>query len=303
MWMWLIAVSILGIVAYKRPLWVVERAMRVRLRLAGIRGKYVKVGPHRVHYFVGGRGKPLLLIHGLGSRSEDWTPQIPFYAKNGYRVYAIDLLGCGRTDRPDIAYTMQQQAELVHGFLDALSLKQSDVAGWSMGGWVALELALEDPERIRRLVLMNSAGISFHTTLTPDLFEPRTVYELKRMEEILTSQPRSLPGFFQQDILRVMRRNFPVIRRALESMIRDQDALEGRLAQLDLPVLIVWGKDDALIPSSTGSRMHRLISQSVLQLYDGCGHLAPAMCADRIVPKVLEFLDSDPPMAGGVYHY
>ncbi len=85
--------------------------MHARLKLAGIDSKFVTVGPYRVHYFVGGKGKPLLLIHGLGSRSEDWTPQMPAYVKSGFRVYAIDLLGCGRTDHPDIAYTIQQQTD------------------------------------------------------------------------------------------------------------------------------------------------------------------------------------------------
>jgi len=299
----LVAGLVLSILFYKRPLWFVDEAIHARLGLAGFHSEYVMVGPYRVHYFVGGHGKPLLLIHGLGARSEDWTPQMPSYAKNGFRVYAIDLLGSGRTDRPDIAYTMQQQADLVHGFLDAVHVQQADVIGWSMGGWVALEFALDHPRSIRRLVLMDSAGLWFHSSLTQDVFEPRTVPQLKRLEALLIPQPQYLPGFFQRDLLRAMERNFPVVRRTLESMLSEKDQLDGRLNQLGMPVLLVWGTQDLLIPPSVGLRMHHLIPQSVLQFYSGCGHLGPATCAGRIVPKVVEFLHSEPPMTGGTYHY
>jgi pimeloyl-ACP methyl ester carboxylesterase len=293
----------LSILFYKRPLWLIDGVMHARLGLSRIRSKYVKVGPYRVHYFVGGHGTPLVLIHGLGSRSEDWTPQMPSYAKNGFRVYAIDLLGCGRTDHPDIEYTMQQQADLVHEFLDAVHVRQADVIGWSMGGWVALEFALQHPDKTRRLVLMNSAGLPFDTALTPDIFEPRTIPELKRLEEALTPRSRYLPEFLRRDMLRTMRRNSPVIRRALESMIQDRGSLDGSLGRLNMPVLILWGEQDVLIPSSVGFEMHRQIPQSVIQIYSGCGHLGPAFCAGRIAPNVQEFLASDPPMAGGIYHY
>ncbi len=299
----LVAVIVLSILFYKRPLWFVDEAIHARLGLAGFHSEYVMVGPYRVHYFVGGHGKPLLLIHGLGARSEDWTPQMPSYAKNGFRVYAIDLLGCGRTDHPDIAYTMQQQADLVHGFLDAVHVPQADVIGWSMGGWVALDFALEHPHSIRRLVLMNSAGLWFQTTLTPDIFEPRTVPQLRRLEGLLMAHPRHFPGFFQRDLLRAVQRNFLVIRRSLESMLSEKDELDGRFGQLGMPVLLVWGAQDSLIPPNVGLRMHHLVPQSVLQFYSGCGHLAPATCAGRIVPKVVGFLHSEPPMTGGTYHY
>lgn len=299
----LVAVIALGVLFYKRPLWFLDKGMHAHLGLAGIHSKFVRVGPYRVHYFVGGHGKPLLLIHGLGSRSEDWTPQMPSYAKNGFRVYAIDLLGCGRTDRPDIAYTMQEQARLVHGFLNAIHVQQADVIGWSMGGWVAIDFALEHPQSVRRLVLMDSAGLWFHTTLTPDIFQPQTLLQLMRLEALLTPKPRHFPKFFQRDLLRAMQRNFLVVDRTLESMLSDKDELDGRFGELGMPVLLVWGAQDTLIPPIVGQQMHRQIPQSVLQLYSGCGHLGPAVCAGRIVPNVLEFLHSEPPMTGGTYHY
>jgi pimeloyl-ACP methyl ester carboxylesterase len=300
---WLIAGAFLFWIFYRRPLWVMDEAMHARLHYAGMHSRFVRVGPYRVHYFVGGHGQPLLLIHGLGSRSEDWTPEIPAYVKSGFRVYAIDLLGCGRTDHPDIAYTIQQQADLAHGFLDAVHVPQADVIGWSMGGWVALRFAVDHPESVRRLVAMDSAGLSFSTTLTSEVFEPQTISQLIRLEVLLDPHPPWLPGFFNRALLRAMRSNFTVVHRTVQSMVGGRDLLDGQLNELTMPVLLVWGAQDALIPPSVGLRMHEAIPQSVLEIYSRCGHAGPATCRNRIVPRVIDFLQKDPPPTAGVRHY
>ena len=294
---------VMSAVFYRHPVWTINQAMDVRLRLAGFHSEYVRVGSYRVHYFVGGKGKPLVLIHGLGARSEDWMPEMPAYAKNGFRVYAIDLLGCGRTDRPDIAYTIGQQADLIYGFLGAMKVDKADVIGWSMGGWVALEFALQHPQRVDRLVAMDSAGLKFKTDLSPEILEPNNISQLKRLETILLSHTYYIPGFVQRDLLRTMERNRPVVQRTLQSLLREDGDFAGRLGQLQMPVLLVWGVDDDLMPPSVGLQMHGAIPQSVLELYSGCGHMGPATCADRMVPRVIDFLRSQPPMAGGGFHY
>jgi pimeloyl-ACP methyl ester carboxylesterase len=299
-----LALLLLGAVfVYRRPMSVADAVLRTRLRLGGIESHYAEVGPYRVHYFVGGRGKPLLLIHGLGARAEDWAPELPEYARHGFRVYAIDLLGFGRTSRPDISYNMQQQADLVNGFLDAMHLKRVDVAGWSMGGWVALLYTLDHPKRVDRLVLMDSAGFLFETTYGPSIFLPNTPQQLAQLTALLTPRPDRLPDFVARDVLRRMGKNSWVMHRTLQTMLTGQDLLDGQLGAIHVPVLIVWGAQDTLIPPSSGEQMHREMPQSVMELYRGCGHIAPLTCADRIVPRVRQFLDSRPPMTGGTYRY
>lgn len=294
---------IMSVVFYRHPVRMINQVMDARLRIAGFHSEYVRVGRYRVHYFVGGRGTPLLLIHGLGARSEDWAPEMPAYAKNGFRVYAVDLLGCGRTDRPNIAYTIEQQVQLMDGFLTAVHVEKADVMGWSMGGWIATEFALQHPQRVNRLVAMDSAGLKFKTDLSPEILEPNSLPQLEHLESVLMAHQYYIPEFVQRDLLRTMRGHRWVVDRTLQSLLREEGDFTGQLGQLRMPVLLVWGQQDELIPPSVGHQMHDSIPQSVLELYAGCGHMGPATCSDRIVPNVIDFLRSQPSIASGEFRY
>lgn len=293
----------IGLLAYWHPLYIADTVVRLKLRAAGVDSRFTQVGSYRVHYFVGGKGKPLVLIHGLGARSDDWAPEIPGYVKHGFRVYALDLLGYGESSHPDIAYTMQQQADFVDGFMTAMHLPKADVAGWSMGGWIALELALHHPQRVERLVLMDSAGLTFKVNFNPNIFTPVTTRQLAQLWGRLTPNPKPLPSFLARAILRRINKGSWVIHRTISVMQTRRELLDGQLTEIHVPVLIVWGAQDRLIPPSSGEQMHLEIPHSVLELFQGCGHIAPANCASQIVPHVRQFLDSRPAMAGGTYQY
>lgn len=282
--------SAAALVFYLHPVRVIEAGVALRLRMAGVGSHYVMADGYRIHYLEGGQGTPLLLIHGLGSRAEDWTPEIPAYIHAGFHVYAIDLLGCGRSAKPDIAYTITEQAQMVHAFLTSLHQTRIDVAGWSMGGWVALKLTLLHPADVRRLVLMDSAGLRFDAPLTPATFAPRSIPELHQLMALLTPDPPWMPRFFERHLLRRMAANYPVVDRTVRSMLTGQDLVDGQLGQIQVPVLIVWGAQDALIPPAVGAAMHAQIPGSQLILLRGCGHLAPARCWRRTTVAVIDFL-------------
>ena len=297
----LISLFLVSAVVYERPMWVVDHGICLQLAADGIHSEYAQVGPYRVHYFVGGRGTPLLLIHGLGSRAEDWAPAMPMFTRNGFRVYAIDLLGCGRTDHPDIAYTIQQQVDMARQFLGAMHIQQADVAGWSLGGWIALKLAAESPQTVQRLVLYDSAGLDFHVPFGPDVVTPKDQAGLARLYALLVPHPSRIPDFLARDILRRLSKNYWVVRRTLNSALAGRDWVNAQLGSIHIPVLIAWGAEDALIPPEVAQKMHRAMPQSVLEFYAGCGHTAPAICARRMIPNTVKFLQSDPPMSGGVF--
>jgi pimeloyl-ACP methyl ester carboxylesterase len=283
------------ILAWRNPLWLVDRQIDASLRLHGVHSNYVTVHGYRMHYLVGGSGRPLLLVHGLGSRGEDWANLIPQLINSGNRVYALDLLGYGDSEQPrDARYSISQQAAMVEGFLDSQHLQQVDMAGWSMGGWIALQVALQQPQRIRRLVLLDSAGLRFQLSFDPALFQPASPLELVKLEEILIPHPRPLPGFLAMAMLRRGDHVGWVVRRSVQSMMTGEALVDGKLAALTMPVLIGWGDQDKLIPLSVGYRLHQEITQSVLDVYDGCGHLAPQDCVSQVGPSVVDFLNAQP---------
>ena len=289
--------SALGFVllAWRNPLWLVDRQIDARLRLNGVRSNYVTVNGYKMHYLVGGSSRPLLLVHGLGSRGEDWANLIPQLINSGNRVYALDLLGYGDSDQPrDARYSIAQQAAMVEGFLDNQHLQQVDMAGWSMGGWIAMQVALQQPQRIRRLVLLDSAGLRFQLSFDPALFQPASPTDLVKLEEILIPHPRPLPGFLAMAMLRRGDHVGWVVRRSVQSMMTGEDLVDGKLGALTMPVLIGWGDQDKLIPLSVGYRLHQEIMQSVLDVYDGCGHLAPQDCVSQVGPSVVDFLNAQP---------
>jgi pimeloyl-ACP methyl ester carboxylesterase len=123
----------LGALVYWRPVATINAVQSGLLRLSGIKSQYAQVGPYRVHYLLGGEGPPLLLLHGHPSRALEWGSLLPELTR-AHRVIAIDFLGYGESDAPDVDYSVATQTEVVTGLLDALQLAQADVLGFS---WVA----------------------------------------------------------------------------------------------------------------------------------------------------------------------
>jgi pimeloyl-ACP methyl ester carboxylesterase len=178
----------------------------------------------------------------------------------------------------------------VVGFLDALGLKQVDLGGWSMGGWIVQLVAGEHPERVRRLMLFDAAGLDVKPAWETRLFTPTTPAELDQLDALLTPHPRKIPSFVARDILRVSKQNAWVIHRALASMLTGSETTDKLLPGFKMPVLIVWGAEDRIFPLSQGETMNRLVPQSELEIVLRCGHLAPVQCAARIGPTVVEFV-------------
>jgi pimeloyl-ACP methyl ester carboxylesterase len=292
----------MALLVWMRPLEVLFTGAQVALRLHGVRSEYIPVDGYRIHCYVGGSGKPIVLVHGLGGRSEDWTALIPRLVRGGYRVYALDLLGYGRSERPpDAAYSIAQEAGIVEHFMAAEGLRQTDLAGWSMGGWIAMRVALDEPQAVRRLVLFDSAGLRFVVPYDPALFWADTPAKLTRLNDLLSpGTAPALAGFIQRAVLQSLARTGWVIHRSVQSMLTGADLVDGKVAALKMPLLIVWGKQDQITPVAMAHELHAAAPQSVLEIYDGCGHLAPRECLPKIGPRLLSFLDADVAPAGGV---
>jgi pimeloyl-ACP methyl ester carboxylesterase len=290
----LLALAVLVAAAFwARPVSFFNGFTELRLCLSGAQSRATTVAGYRIHYYALGpaAGPVVVLVHGLGGRAEDWQNLAPYLAKAGYRVYLPDLPGYGQSERPaGFSYSVPDEAAVVVGFFDALGLKQVDLGGWSMGGWIVQRIAADHPERVLRLMLFDSAGIYEKPAWDTRLFTPATPADLGQLDALLMPNPPRVPGFIASDILRISKRNAWVIHRALGTMLEGRDATDSLLPGLRMPVLIVWGAKDRITPLTQGEKMHRLIPQSQMDVIQGCGHLAPRECASQIGPSVVEFL-------------
>ncbi len=293
LWTVALLVVVAGVGFWMRPVSFANESMYVSDSLSGVQNREVTVAGHRMHYETEGpaSGPVVVLVHGLGGRAEDWRELAPFIARAGYRVYLPDLIGYGRSEKPaDFSYSVRDEAQVVAGFLDAVGLKQVDLGGWSMGGAIAQHVAAEHPERVRRLILFDSAGLFVLPKWDVRLFTPKTAAELDQLDALLMPNPPRVPAFVARDILRVSNDRAWIIHRAIATMLTGQDATDSLLPHLKMPVLIVWGAEDKITPLSLGETMLRMVPQAELDVVPGCGHLAPGQCAPQMASNVVQFL-------------
>jgi pimeloyl-ACP methyl ester carboxylesterase len=296
-----------GVLFYEHPLWVAQQETHFGLFLHRVQSNYVMMPQGRVHYYeaesrIPGGGIPLVLVHGLADRDESWAPMLERLRRSGFHVYAPDLLGYGRSPKPsDSDYSISTQTQLVADFIQAIGLQKPNVGGWSMGGWIALKLALDHPDMVDRVVIYDSAGIRHQVAGGSQIFHPTNEAELQHLADLLEPNAKPLPGFVLKDALRHMGEGQWVVDRSMDSMEGGKDLLDARLGGLTKPLLIVWGSDDQLLPLSIGQEMHGLYPRSELDILQGCGHLAPKTCPDRAAAVTVDFLKENPPPVGGTY--
>lgn len=295
-WVAVVVVALLvflGGALWTRPVAVFDLLTETHMRLLGAESLFTTVDGYRMHYYSLGpaSGPAVVLVHGLGGRSEDWEKLAPYLAKAGYRVYLPDLPGYGRSERPvNFSYSVTDESNVVVGFLDVLGLKQVDLGGWSMGGWIVQLVAAHHPERVHRMMLFDSAGLYVKPEWDTRLFTPISAAELDQLDALLMPNPPHLPGFVARDILRVSHQHAWVIHRALATMLQGRETTDDLLPRLNMPVLIVWGALDHITPLSEGEKIHQLVPQSRMDIAPTCGHLAPNECAGQIAPRVVDFL-------------
>jgi pimeloyl-ACP methyl ester carboxylesterase len=275
-----------------------------------LRSGFVDVGRLRIHHTWGGRGAPVLMIHGLGSAGYlGWRFNLPAVAGR-HRVLAPDLPGFGRSEKPRTRYGIPLFTRTLLRYLDGRKLDRVDVVGVSMGGRVALELGLRHPERVSRLVLVNSLGLGFPRRLVHGLFAlpglGETVFRLTGtvLQRVPGATIRRLAGRFRlvenperslDDVyLQALREihadqgSAPAYLATVRSLIlMGVEDLSGELGRLRMPLRLIWGADDPLFPLQHATRAHRLVPGSELAVIEGAGHSPEAERPDEF-NRVLE---------------
>lgn len=228
-----------------------------------------------------GVGKPVLFIHGLGGASSSWGQNMERFAQ-GFQVIAPDLPGFGRSSKPARDYTPAFFASTIVSLLDELGVEQAHVVGGSLGGQVALELALRAPERVDRVVAVAPAGVSPTSfTGTPALEAHRDILDATSEQEVLEArQAIGGPGAIQPPVWRspgevLAYVTSPGAREAFDSALEESARarrLGPHLDQIDPPPLFVWGDADPVIPLDVCLGELKRIKRLQLAVFHGCGH-------------------------------
>src|SRR5207253_989128 len=247
----------------------------------------------KIHYVDVGSGPPVILLHGLADDIGVWASVISALAAK-HRVIAFDQLGFGRSDKPLLNYRVSTFVDFLDGLLNELKIKRASLIGNSFGGWVAADFALKHPDRIERLVLSDAAG---YAALAKTM-DPRALNALRlaSREDIRYLGPLTFRDKrFYEDVdlafkQRVTAGDSHTVSQFLDSMIRGEDVLDGQLGAIEKPTLILWGRDDKLIPVSFAARFNKEINASQLRIIDGCGHMPHVECPEKFNDALLQFL-------------
>jgi pimeloyl-ACP methyl ester carboxylesterase len=251
-----------------------------QLEIEGRRVNYVSLGH--------GDGAPIVFVHGLGGCWQNWLENLPFFAQRR-RVVALDLPGHGSSEMPREKISISGYGRTVNELCERLELGQVDLVGNSMGGFVAAEVALQFPERVNRVVLVSAAGIT-----SADLKRSPGPVVLKIGAALATYTATR----FKQIAARPMTRHFALSLVARHpSLLKPDLVYEGlmkgsgkegfddalratldydfrdRLDDVGASTLIVWGRDDAVLPSRDADEFERLISNSRKAVLDDTGHI------------------------------
>ncbi|UHH01041.1 alpha/beta fold hydrolase [Pseudomonas sp. 7-41] len=271
-------------------------------------GRQILAAGWRTNLHDQGEGFPVLLIHGSGpgvTAWANWRGIIPQLAQNR-RVLAPDMLGFGFSERPaDAFYNQARWVEHAIGVLDALGIAQADIVGNSFGGGLALALAIRHPERVRRLVLMGSVGVTFPITegldavwgYNPSFEEMRRLLDVFAYDRNLVNdelaelryQASIRPGF--QESFAAM---FPAPRqRWVDGLASDPK----QISTLPHEALVIHGREDRVIPLSASLALSELIPNAQLHVYGHCGHWTQIEHAGRFARLVEDFLAEAAPLS------
>lgn len=262
---------------------------------------------YRLHYHEVGSGPPVLLLHGSGPGVSSWSnfsENIPILAAK-FRTLSLDMPGFGKS--PPVVWSdaySRVAADAVGVFLDELQISEIDIVGNSMGGNVAAEFALANPHRVRRMVLMGPGGLAVNT------FSPAVSEGARRLFEFLADPSRdrmrawvdtmvSNPALATEALIddRLTNAMQPGVIESTASIFAtfDDPALNrlpplwARAGKLLTPTLIIWGRDDRMLPFEGGLFPFRQLPNAELHVFSGCGHWAQIERKDEFERLVIDF--------------
>ncbi|KJH72915.1 alpha/beta fold hydrolase [Aliterella atlantica] len=270
--------------------------------------QFIRVNGINTRYWqVGNQGTSVLFVHGAGASIDYWYKNVFELAQN-HRVYALDLVGSGKSDKPDTTYTYDDLAQFVIEFVDAVGLSQLSLVATSGGGAIALKLTSAYPDRVQKLVLANCAGLGksvgfgMRVSAIPGVGEALNKPSIATAKFLIHQCFYAPQLFLTDEVIDLVYRNIPV--EVLKFQLRTfrtaanflgmksafLSSIRECLSKIHCPTLVLWGKQDRVIPVKYAQVAVQAIPNAKLQLFDECGHLIYIECSDAFNKQVLAFL-------------
>lgn len=263
----------------------------------------------RINYYEFGQGEPLLFLHGFGGAAYTWRQVYPAFARN-HRVFLIDLKGFGLSERPpDDRYGVDDQAEIITSFIHRKNLENLTLVGHSLGGAVALLTYFKvngAKPRIKSLVLIDSA--CYPESLPPFIkvlrlpvlnillskITPTRLAVAKVLKKSFYDDTKITDEIFGTYIFynRLPGSDYAARKTAEQIIPPHFEEIIRKLPEIAVPVLLLWGYDDEIIPLVYGLKLHHDIPGSQLVSLKQCGHIPPEEKPSETVAEVTGFLNS-----------
>ena len=260
-----------------------------------------------------GAGEPVILIHGFFFDSLLWCGNITALAKS-YRVYAIDLWGFGYSARatPQLSYDLYSQQ--IHAFMKEMGIEKATLVGQSLGGGVAIQFSVKFPEMVKKLVLVDSAGLENPEPFAARLFRMPGVGELlmnfpvnavrkKMLKDFFLHKPGTIPADLFERLTWFQKIEGTTFNALALMRLGFADKLKGslqRLAEFNLPIMVVWGAQDNAIHVALGRQIHHELPGSLFFIIQNAGHVPnleqPEMFNSIVETFLREGLDAAPIM-------
>jgi 4,5:9,10-diseco-3-hydroxy-5,9,17-trioxoandrosta-1(10),2-diene-4-oate hydrolase len=269
---------------------------------AAVEEKDVQAGGVRVHYREAGEGEPLLMLHGTGPGADAWSnfrQNVDALAPHR-RLLLIDFPRFGGSEMAALpGPRLDVLSGVLRNVLDALAIERTDIAGNSMGGQVALKLAIDSPERVGRLVLVAPAPFprSVFSPMPTELIRQIAAFyrgdgptrdKMRRLMETLVFDPALVTDDAVEE--RYAAASRPEVIEANRGPHWEHQSLEGELHLVTSPTLLIWGQDDRASPIDHAFTMLRLLEDVELHVLPRCGHSVQLEKARRFEELALEFL-------------
>ena len=270
--------------------------------------RYTKVGDVNSRYWSAGqKGSTIILLHGVGCSVEFWERNIAALARE-HRVFAIDIVGFGRTDKPEVVYTFELMADFVLDFMNAMGIDKASLVGNSMGGGISLTAAAQAPERVKNIILVNPVGLGTGQSPVMRLMTLPVIGNIltkpsrkgvERQMQLCLYDPSQASDDFIDRVAAIG--TIPGNQRSFLSLLRETSNIVGvkkgivadfsvRLNKIKTPILVIWGRQDSILPVSEGETALKGMANVRLHVMDRAGHLPQIDKPEEFNATVLDFL-------------